>query len=109
MENNIKIEEAIKQEFGCYYLAEELEEGWEDYLPQMAEHSAFRLRDRLEKHNSITDLIQLLQNARNNPDHPIVQLICEQTLIDWVDEPEDWQILQTLLDMIVVNLKQEAD
>jgi hypothetical protein len=108
MENNTNIEEALKQEFACYYLPDELEEGWEDSLPQMAWASASRLSDRVGE-NNIQDLIQVLTDARNDPDHPIIQMICDETLIDWIDEPTDWQLLQNLLDKIVVNLKPEAE
>ncbi len=108
MKNNSNIEEAIKQEFGCYYLADELQEGWEDSLSQMARASASRLLDQVGE-NHIQDLIQLLKDARNDPNHPVIQMICDETLIDWVDEPTDWQVLQNLLDLIVTNLKQEAD
>lgn len=109
MKNNTNnIEEALKQEFGCYYLADELQEGWEDSLSKMAWASASRLSDRIGE-NHIQDLIELLKDVRNDPNHPIVQMICDETLIDWVDEPTDWQVLQNLLDMIVMNLKKEVD
>jgi hypothetical protein len=108
MKNNSNIQEALKQEFGCYYIADELLEGWEDSLPQMARASASRLSDRVGE-NDIQDLNQLLKDARNDPNHPVIQMICDETLIDWVDEPTDWQVLQKLLDLIVTNLKQEAD
>ncbi|MEH2250342.1 hypothetical protein [Nostoc sp.] len=108
MKNNINLESALKQEFGCYYLADELQEEWEDSLSQMAWASASRLGDRVGE-NNIQDLIQLLKDARNDPNHTVIQMICNETLVDWIDEPTDWQVLQNLLDMIIMNLKQEAD
>ena len=108
MENTIDIKEALKQEFACYYLADEVEEGWEDSISQMAWASAERLKHRVGE-NRIQDLIQLLQDERNEHEHPIIKMICDETLIDWVDEQKDWQVLQNLLDMIVMNLKQGID
>ncbi len=104
------IEKAIKQEFGCYYMADELPEVWdEDFikteLPRRASSSAQTLAYMLGE-EEIPSLISSLRAMRNNPAHPLIQVICDSTLVDWTEEAEDWNVLQSLLDLIADNLEK---
>ncbi len=103
-----EIEEAVWQEFSCYYLPEELGPGWQQHLPQMARASAGRLIDCLDDQR-LHQLEWLLEQAWQNPDHPMVRLISDATMIDWFEGDGDWQELQQLLVHLVAQLQHRAD
>jgi hypothetical protein len=110
MANESSLQQLIWQEFSSQYLPEELPPKWEkafieQELPEMAKRSALRLQHNLKTSN-VQDLIELLENSGQDPEHPLVQVICDATLIDWSEEPENWIVLQKLLYLILVNLKR---
>jgi hypothetical protein len=103
------VEQAIEDEFGCYYLIDELPpERHNDFcrtqLPGIAAKSAERLRSAVGE-DHVNDLVKVLRNLRNDPSHPLVTAIGEASLMGWADEPEDWHVFQTLLDAIIDHLK----
>ena len=107
MTHSAELEEIIRKEFSCYYMADELP-GWnqlEQELPEMARRSAVRLKHGLGN-NEAQELIKLLEISSQDPNHSVIQTICDATLIDWAEEPQDWSVLQKLLHLIVMNLKQ---
>lgn len=71
----------------------------------MARRSALRLQHAL-KNDQVQELIELVETSSQDPNHSLIQTICDVTLIDWTDEPEKWTILQKLLNSIAMNLKQ---
>ena len=91
-----ELEEALWQEFASYYLPEELEPGWQQYLPQMARASALRPAHDLDGQR-VRRLWLLLMTAQQDQGHPVVALICDATLIDWTECDQDWQVLRLLL------------
>jgi hypothetical protein len=105
------IERAIKQEFGCYYIADELPAQWsEDFiqveLPKKASSSSQTLKYMIGD-EKVPELVGILRAMQNDPVHPLIQVICDSTLVDWTEEPEDWRILQSLLGLIAENLEQQ--
>jgi hypothetical protein len=109
MRQTIELNKLLRQEFGCYYDPDLLELGWEKNLSEMASDSATRIGYQVKEENDLRNLIELLQEAHDNLKHPVIEMICDQTLIDWTDEPQDWHLLQKLLDMIIANLQKNSD
>jgi hypothetical protein len=110
MANNLNLKQVIWQEFSSQYLPDELPLKWEESflekeLPEMARRSALRLKHAL-KNDHVQELIELLETASQEPNHLFIQTICDATLIDWANEPENWIVLQKLLDLIAMHLKQ---
>jgi hypothetical protein len=110
MAKTTDLQQLIDQEFSCYYMSDELPAAWDESfmekeLPKMARRSAVRLKHELKGENP-QELIELLVTASQDPNHSMVQMICDATLIDWPEEPEDWSVLQKLLNQIAMNLKQ---
>ncbi len=109
MRQTAELNELLRQEFGCYYNADVLELGWEEHLSEMASDSATCIGYQVKEKNDLRNLIELLQEAHDNLKHPVIAMICDQTLIDWTDEPQDWHLLQNLLDMIITNLQKNSN
>jgi len=110
MAKNTNLQQVIWQEFSSQYLPEELPPKWEksfieQELPAMARRSALRLKHEL-KNDNVQELTELLETSSRDPNHSLIQTICDATLIDWADEPENWTVLQKLLNLIAMNLKQ---
>jgi hypothetical protein len=109
MTKNTDLQQLVRREFSCQYMSDELpawdESFLEEELPEMAKRSAVRLKHELKGENP-QELIELLETASQDPNHSMIQMICDATLIDWPEEPEDWSVLQKLLNQIARNLKQ---
>lgn len=110
MAKNTNLQQVIWQEFSSQYLPEELPPKWEksfieQELPEMARRSALRLKHEL-KNDNVQELTELLETSSRDPNHLLIQTICDATLIDWADEPDNWTVLQKLLNLIAMNLKQ---
>lgn len=99
----ISPQEALIQEFGTYYLADELMADWAKSLERWAWDSARRLIRRIGDAQA-PDLIALLTAAQDDPEHPLVQTLCDETLVAWTDEPQEWHELQQLLETIAADL-----
>jgi hypothetical protein len=102
------IEELLRQEFGCYYDPDLLEMDWKNYLSIMASDSANRIGYQIEYKDDLQNLIKLLQEARNDSEHQVIEMICDQMLIDLIDEPEDLHIIQELIDMMISNFQKDS-
>lgn len=94
------LENAIRDEFSCHYLPEELPPQWDELflsrdLPAKAEKSAKRLRHKLGA-DQAQELAVMLREAANSSAHSLVTLISDVTSVDWTEE-QDWPVLQTLL------------
>ncbi|WP_218082586.1 hypothetical protein [Anthocerotibacter panamensis] len=110
MTHLVNIHQAIKAEFTCHYLIDELPEEWDSLffqidLPKMARSSAIRLQ-REVGNSYVDDLIKALQDMNSDPSHPLVNAISESSLFNWADEPNDWHVFQILLNLITQDLKQ---
>ena len=105
-----KLQQIIWQEFSSQYLPEELPRKWEaafieQELPKMARRSALRLKHQL-KNDNVQELTELIETSSLDPNHLLIQTICDATGIDCADEPDNWTVLQNLLNLIVMRLKQ---
>jgi len=109
MAKNTDLQQLVRREFSCQYMSDELppwdESFMEKELPEMARRSAVRLKHELKGEN-LQELIELLETASQDPNHSMVQMICDATLIDWPEQPDDWSVLQKILNQIAMNLKQ---
>ncbi|MBD2767941.1 hypothetical protein IC235_08545 [Hymenobacter sp. BT664] len=110
METYSYLQKIIWQEFSSQYLPDELPLKWEQAfidqeLPDIARRSALRLRHGL-KNDHVRELSELLETSSRDPNHSLIQTICDATLIDWADESENWIVLQKVLNLIALNLKQ---
>ena len=83
------LNQAVEQEFSCYYLADELSPDWEDDLPALASASARRLRG-LVSQQCLGDLVRLLNTAAADPTHPVSAALESAMMSDWSD-PDDWR------------------
>ena len=101
------IDDALRDEFSCHYLADELPPQWDDAfltqrLPARAEASAMRLLHKVGDDHAPA-LATLLREAASAPDHTVVAMICDVTSVDWTDGA-DWPVLQRLLRQIADKL-----
>ena len=107
MSQRLSIEEALRDEFACHYLADELPTTWDDVFlaqkwPARAEASAKRLNHKVDA-DKAQELAVLLRDAAGTPTHPIIAMICDVTSIEWT-ESADWPVLQRLLSLIADKL-----
>jgi hypothetical protein len=108
MDKNTIFQKILKQEFSCYYMEDGFEDGWKNSIDELASDSAARLYRCLDD-DSIPEFVRFLNKLRNDPDHPFVEILSDETLIDWTDNPLIWQALQKILGLIgdnLVNMKQ---
>jgi hypothetical protein len=96
-------EQAIKQEFETYYLADELEEHWVKDIPNMAAFTANKFRLSVGD-NQISETIEILRAMRDDFEHPLVQSADLSSFVEWQEEPEEWKKFQMLLDGIIASL-----
>jgi hypothetical protein len=101
------IEELLRQEFGCYYDPDLLEVGWKNHLSRMASDSENRIGYQIEDKEDLQNLIDLLKEAHNDSEYPVIKMICDQMLIDLVDTPETLHIIQELIDMMISKFKDD--
>jgi hypothetical protein len=105
----IDVERAIENEFSCYYGSDELPREMNSHflqieLPDMAARSAERLKHMVGE-NNISKLVKVLQDMRNDPSHPLIKTISNNTLVAWDIDPDDRRAFQILLDAVVDNLQ----
>ncbi len=108
MDQSIIFQKALSKEFSCYYIADGFETGWENSIDELASDSAIRLY-RCLNDDSVQEFVVFLNKLKNDPNHPFVEILSDETLIDWTDNPLIWQTLQKILGLIgdnLVNMKQ---
>ena len=101
------IDDALRDEFSCHYLADELPPQWDDMfltqrLPARADASAKRLHHKVGD-DQAPKLATQLREAASSQHHTVVAMICDVTSIDWTEEA-DWPVLQRLLRQIADKL-----
>lgn len=103
-------EEILLNEFGCYYLADELPsiapEHLASWLPAWAQASAQRLSADAGAEGT-PRLLELLRAVRADRDHPLVARLSRESNIPWRDD-DAWPGLQAILDEIGRHLEPEA-
>jgi hypothetical protein len=101
--------QAIENEFGCYYLGDELpplqSDAFRASLPQRTWTSAIRLREAVGE-DRVGDLIRALESLKTTPDGILMGEIESATLIGWTDDPQDWAVFQGLVDQIIDFLRK---
>ena len=97
---------AIRNEFSAYYHGDELPPAGtlEQSLEPRSRASAARLRRAVGEAN-LPALIQLLENLRDQPEHPLHADIAASSLIHWPDDPAMWTAFQHLIDRLVAELR----
>lgn len=99
--------QAVLHEFSTQYLVDEMPrftpEFLETVLPRWAKASALRLSGQVD---DIGDLIQLADDLRQNPKHPMLPDLEHATSIDWTDE---WSVFSRLMDLLIGSLRRLAD
>jgi hypothetical protein len=108
MDKSTVFQEALSKEFSCYYIADGFENGWKNSIDELASDSAVRLYRCLDD-DSIQEFVGFLNELKNDPNHPFVEILGDETLIDWTDNPLTWQTLQKILGLMgdnFVNMKQ---
>ena len=98
-------EKILRQEFSCYYVEDGFESGWENSIAELASDSAIRLHRQLNE-DSIQEFSVFLNVLKSGPEHPFVEILSNDTLIDWTDNPSIWKTLQEILESINDNLKE---
>jgi hypothetical protein len=96
-------QEILRQEFSCYYIEDGFESGWEDSVSELASDSAIRLYRHLND-ESIQDFLVFLEKLTNEPNHPFIETLSDETLIDWTHDFLTWKIFQEILKVIGNNL-----
>jgi hypothetical protein len=95
----------LRQEFSYYYIEDGFEAGWENSIAELASDSAMRLYRHLNN-DSIQEFLIFLETLKNEPSHPLIETLSDETLIDWTDNPSTWKLLQEILELIGDNLKK---
>jgi hypothetical protein len=106
--NSKSPDELLLDEFGSYYLADELDD-WTDaefvqQIPEKAAESAKRLLWAGGR-GAAAQIISTLQAIAGDRQHSLHEHISEHTLIDWRDE-EAWPVFQKLAAAIAQELGQ---
>lgn len=103
-------QEALDQEFSCYYNGDEIgfvrSESFCATLPQRAWASARRLRHAVGE-NRLPELIDVLESLKAEPHGPLMCKLMEGSLTWWTDDPQDWAVFQALVDQIIEFLRKE--
>jgi hypothetical protein len=106
MEQSVFFKELLRREFGSYYVADGFETGWENSVPELANDSAIRLKRNLDD-DSVQEFVSLLEKLKFRPEDPLIEMLSDETLIDWADSPSNWQLLQKILGLITENLRKD--
>ncbi|WP_143105077.1 hypothetical protein [Amycolatopsis regifaucium] len=84
----------LLNEFGTYYLADELGYFVDDALEEHADHSATRI---VRFHSDLAaEVADLLQKMAADPAHPLFETIGKETLYDWNGDQDSWAKFQRL-------------
>jgi hypothetical protein len=105
MDQAITFQKILMQELGCYYIEDGFEVGWENSVAELASDSAIRLYRCLDN-DSIHEFLLFLETLKNEPNHPFIETLSDETLIDWTNNPSTWKLLQQILELIRDNLKK---
>ena len=105
MDKTAIFQKILSQEFSCYYMEDGFEVGWENSLAELTSDSAIRLYPCLNN-DSIQEFSTFLDRLKNEPNHPFIETLSDETLIDWTDNPSTWKLLQRILELIGDNLKK---
>jgi hypothetical protein len=103
--NQTMFQKILSQEFSCYYIEDGFEVGWENSVAELASDSAIRLY-RCLNNDSIQEFSIFLETLKNEPNHPFIETLSDETLIDWTNNPSTWKLLQQILGLIRDNLKK---
>jgi hypothetical protein len=95
----------LRQEFSCYYIEDGFEDGWESSIAELASDSAIRLYRSLNN-DSLQEFLAFLEKLRSEPNHPFIEILSDETLIDWTDNPSILKRFQEILELIGSNLKK---
>jgi hypothetical protein len=102
----ISIEEAIDQEFGSYWLGDEIPsfsgEFVVEILPIWARDSADRLRHAVGE-SEVENLRTFLEKLVQNPRHPFIELISNSSQIYWSNS-ETWPHFVRIVEIIRAEL-----
>jgi hypothetical protein len=104
MKQNTNFQEILSKEFGCYYIADGFEAGWENSIQELAHDSSIRLSRQINN-DDIQEFVTFLQELSTNPEHSLVETLSDETLIDWTGDLENWRLLQQILNSISTNLE----
>ncbi|MEJ2066188.1 MAG: hypothetical protein P8X74_23400 [Reinekea sp.] len=96
---------SLKHEFLCYYHADLIPANWRDevILDRLASDSVSRLREASGQKGELVSLLKILSNDRN---HPINEILSEETDIEWCLEDDDWDGYKRLLNKMVDILEK---
>ncbi|MCE9572196.1 MAG: hypothetical protein K8W52_03485 [Deltaproteobacteria bacterium] len=102
-------EQIVLDEFGCYYLADDLDvgPGLIHEVPALAAASAERLALALGAADR-APVIALLRELRDDPAHRLHRTIGHQTLLRWSSHDWLFRIFQQIADEIIIRLEQGA-
>jgi hypothetical protein len=102
----VPIEEAIEQEFGAYWLGDEIPSFSEKFvaeiLPEWARHSAYRLRHAVGE-SEVEKLRAFLEMLTHDRHNPFIDRI-STSLIEWAD-PQTWPHFVRILEIIRAELQ----
>jgi hypothetical protein len=101
-------EELILDEFGRYYLGDELrvDDAFVNRIPVLAAASATRLARKSGATRE--SVVTVLRAMRDDRAHPLHREIGEQTLMWWVDDDNSWLQFQRLVDRIIESLGSDS-
>jgi hypothetical protein len=105
MNQTTMFQKILSQEFSCYYIEDGFEVGWENSIAELASDSAIRLYRHLNN-DSIQEFSIFLDTLKNEPNHPFIETLSDETLIDWTNNPSTWKLLQQILELIGDNLEK---
>lgn len=104
MTEPLNASDAVKREFGLYYLADELPHPLPQGLSSYYEGSARRLRAAVGD-VGVRSLTDLLRAMRENPTHPVVRAIEDDTHFEWTEDQDTWSAFRQLIDGITAHLR----
>jgi hypothetical protein len=104
----VPIEEAVDQEFGAYWLGDEIPsfsgEFAAEILPMWARDSAHRLRHAVGE-SEVENLRAFLEVLVKNPRHPFIELISYGSQIAWT-RADTWPHFVRILEIIRAELQR---
>lgn len=102
-------EEILLDEFGCYYLADEIGVGQQflSRLDEFASDSAVRLVEEAGP-SGIGGVVELLERLRDERSHPLHDAIAAASLICWNEDDYMLGIFRQFVDALVAKLRAAA-
>jgi hypothetical protein len=103
--NPTSAESVVLNEFGCYFLADELlnwtGKDFEEKIPELAADSAERLW--FDGEGVVPEVIALLRELSEHPEHRLMEEIGDKTLIEW---RHAWPMFRLLVGAIIDELER---